>query len=318
MQVLKKFGFFSLILLFAGINLHAQTVENCSTNKTGSVEKKDPIEFIHNHVLKASASNPVGNVKVIYTNSAKKTNKSNPVVTPQQDDKKTATVLKPTIEKTKAVAQLKSKETNTTSDVEAEKPQSQPQVMLIERKTIPFVSIPSTTAVNNDLASSRTVTKTIEPKEEEQSFGSSMMEWVKDKYSVMIDVLPNQISNVMLYRFIDDWYGVKYRMGGTSKKGVDCSAFVQTLYKYVFGMDLLRTACLQFNSAELIKNPADLKEGDLVFFRVNSSRISHVGVYLRNNFFVHSASSKGVSIANLNNVYWSKYFAGGGRINRKL
>ena len=92
----------------------------------------------------------------------------------------------------------------------------------------------------------------------------------------------------MLYRFIEEWYGVHYRMGGTTKKGVDCSAFVQTLYKYVFGMNLLRTACLQFDSStKIIKNMEDLKEGDLVFFRVNTSRISHVGVYLRNNFFVH-------------------------------
>jgi lipoprotein Spr len=129
----------------------------------------------------------------------------------------------------------------------------------------------------------------------------------------MIDVMPNQISNVMLYRFIDEWYGVKYRMGGTTKKGVDCSAFVQQLYQYVFGYDLLRTACLQFSEAKRVAKD-DLKEGDLVFFRVGTSRISHVGVYLRNNFFVHSASSKGVSIANLGNAYWSKYFAGGGRI----
>jgi lipoprotein Spr len=57
----------------------------------------------------------------------------------------------------------------------------------------------------------------------------------------------------------------------------------------------------------------DLKEGDLVFFRIGTSRISHVGVYLQNNFFVQSCSSKGVSIAKLTDAYWTKYFAGGGR-----
>ncbi|QLH48101.1 MAG: C40 family peptidase [Bacteroidota bacterium] len=93
-----------------------------------------------------------------------------------------------------------------------------------------------------------------------------------------------------------------------------CSAFVQNLYKYVFGMNLLRTACMQFQSSKFIKNPAELKEGDLVFFSINTSRISHVGVYLKNNFFVHSASSKGVSIANLTQAYWSRYFVGGGRL----
>lgn len=148
----------------------------------------------------------------------------------------------------------------------------------------------------------------------ESNLADNMYSWLKDKYAMIMDVMPNQVTNVMLYRFIDDWYGVRYRMGGTTKKGVDCSSFVQQLYKYVFGTDLLRTAGMQFQSAIFIKDKGDLKEGDLVFFRIGTSRISHVGVYLNNNYFVHSASSKGVSIANLTNEYWSKYFAGGGRI----
>ncbi|MBL7767175.1 MAG: C40 family peptidase [Chitinophagaceae bacterium] len=162
-----------------------------------------------------------------------------------------------------------------------------------------------------DLQTSRTIKKEIK---QDESFGSGVLSWVQEKYSSMLKVLPDQISNVMLYRFIDEWYGVKYRMGGTSKSGIDCSAFVQNLYQYVFGMNLLRTACMQFESARYISCIDDLKEGDLVFFKIGTSRISHVGVYLKNNFFVHSASSKGVSIANLGTAYWAKYFAGGGRI----
>jgi cell wall-associated NlpC family hydrolase len=156
-------------------------------------------------------------------------------------------------------------------------------------------------------------TKTAEVKKE-SSIADNVLCWLQDKYSMMMDIMPSQITNVMLYRFIDEWYGVRYRMGGTSKKGIDCSAFVQQLYKAAFGTDLLRTAGLQFQSAIYVKDKTDLKEGDLVFFRIGTSRISHVGVYLRNNYFVHSASSKGVSIANLTTAYWAKYFAGGGRI----
>lgn len=166
-------------------------------------------------------------------------------------------------------------------------------------------------ASSYDLQASRTIKKEVK---QEESFGSGVLSWVQEKYSSMLKVLPDQISNVMLYRFIDEWYGVKYRMGGTSKSGIDCSAFVQNLYQYVFGMNLLRTACMQFESARYISCIDDLKEGDLVFFKIGTSRISHVGVYLKNNFFVHSASSKGVSIANLSTAYWAKYFAGGGRI----
>jgi cell wall-associated NlpC family hydrolase len=148
----------------------------------------------------------------------------------------------------------------------------------------------------------------------EPSVAEEMVSWLKKKYSLMMDVMPDQIKNVMMYRFIDAWYGVRYRLGGTTKKGIDCSAFVQQLYKYAFGTDLVRTACSQFQSASYIKNKMDLKEGDLVFFSIGTSRISHVGVYLNNNYFVHSASSKGVSIANLTNSYWARYFVGGGRI----
>lgn len=154
------------------------------------------------------------------------------------------------------------------------------------------------------------------PKEESSVFGG-MFDWVKDKYSAMLNVMPGQITNVMLYKFIEEWYGTRYRMGGTSKSGVDCSAFVQNLYQYVFNQPLLRTAWMQFDSSnEIIKNMNELKEGDLVFFKINSSRITHVGVYLKNNFFVHSASSKGVSIASLTSDYWSKYFVGGGRVKK--
>ena len=160
-------------------------------------------------------------------------------------------------------------------------------------------------------------TETAKTEESGSSFGSGVLDWVKEKYSSMLNVMPSQISNVMLYRFIDEWMGTRYRMGGTTKKGVDCSAFVQNLYQYVFGLNLLRTAWMQFESSKYISNISDLKEGDLVFFRINSSRITHVGVYLRNNFFVHSASSKGVSIANLNSDYWSRYFAGGGRVKEQ-
>lgn len=170
--------------------------------------------------------------------------------------------------------------------------------------------------VSDDLYQSRVVKRENKTTSvsESSSFGAGMMDWVKDKYSAMLDVLPNQITNVMLYKFIEEWYGTRYRMGGTTKSGVDCSAFVQNLYQYVFGLNLLRTAWMQFESSKYINNISDLKEGDLVFFRIKSSRITHVGVYLKNNFFVHSASSKGVSIANLTSDYWSRYFAGGGRV----
>ena len=57
-----------------------------------------------------------------------------------------------------------------------------------------------------------------------------------------------------------------------------------------------------------------LREGDLVFFKIHRKRISHVGIYLVNNFFVHASLSQGVMISNLNDEYWQRVFAGAGRM----
>lgn len=142
------------------------------------------------------------------------------------------------------------------------------------------------------------------------SFGTAMQQ----KYASLLGVLPTTISNYTLYHFIDEWMGVRYRLGGNSKAGIDCSAFVQRMFEDVFCLDLLRTAREQFANARLIKNLDSLSEGDLVFFKIKTSRISHVGVYLANRRFVHASSSQGVTISSLDERYWHRYFTGGGRV----
>jgi cell wall-associated NlpC family hydrolase len=138
-----------------------------------------------------------------------------------------------------------------------------------------------------------------------------------EKYAAMMNVSAKDISNVLLYRFIDEWYGVDYRYGGCDKAGIDCSAFVQRLYNQVFGVDLVRTAVEQFNNCSLIKHINKMTEGDLVFFHIHSKHITHVGIYLMNDYFVHASSSQGVMISNLNENYWTRYFACAGRVNKK-
>ncbi|HTN44911.1 MAG TPA: NlpC/P60 family protein [Flavipsychrobacter sp.] len=137
------------------------------------------------------------------------------------------------------------------------------------------------------------------------------------KYASILGVFPQTIKNLSLYGFIDDWYGVRYRLGGDSKKGIDCSAFVRKMYENVFCVNLLRTACEQFSMCRFVTNTDSVKEGDLVFFKTKGSRISHVGVYLMNNFFVHASSSRGVMISSLDEVYWERRYAGAGIINRE-
>jgi murein DD-endopeptidase / murein LD-carboxypeptidase len=137
------------------------------------------------------------------------------------------------------------------------------------------------------------------------------------RYAEMIAVDPQDINNYSLYRFIDHWYGAPYRWGGNEPSGIDCSGFSQKLYGKVYGMDILRTARQQRSSCERIKDFEDASEGDLVFFRMHRLRVSHVGVYLANGYFVHASRSRGVMISSLNDRYWHRRYAGCGRIDRE-
>ena len=139
---------------------------------------------------------------------------------------------------------------------------------------------------------------------------------LQQKYAEVLRVVPRAISNLPLYNFIEDWYGVRYRMGGNDKSGIDCSAFVQRVYENVFCTNLFRTALEQFKMCKMVFNKDSLKEGDLVFFHTGRKgrRISHVGIYLVNNFFVHASSTQGVVISSLDEAYWSRYFAGAGKV----
>jgi lipoprotein Spr len=132
------------------------------------------------------------------------------------------------------------------------------------------------------------------------------------KYAIRLDVPVETILNKPLYELIDNWWGTPYRLGGTTQKGIDCSAFVQTLMIGVFAMQLPRTAREQKEISAWIPM-SDLKEGDLVFFNTRGS-VSHVGVYLQNNKFVHASTSGGVMISDLNETYWSRKLLGAGRV----
>jgi cell wall-associated NlpC family hydrolase len=137
------------------------------------------------------------------------------------------------------------------------------------------------------------------------------------KYADLIEAEPEDVENYYLYKFIEDWYGVKYKWGGTSNKGIDCSAFSQKLYSSIYNVKLLRTSRQQHKSCEPIKKFEDAQEGDLVFFKIRRFRISHVGVYLANGHFVHATKSKGVQVSSLNEKYWHRRYAGCGRIERQ-
>lgn len=131
------------------------------------------------------------------------------------------------------------------------------------------------------------------------------------KYAQILGRSVESLTNASLFSFIDKWWGTKYRFGGTTKKGIDCSSFTGQLMGTVFGFSLPRTAREQFAKCLKIAKDA-LSEGDLVFFNTRGG-VSHVGVYLGEGHFVHSCSSKGVTISSLEDSYYKQRFIAGGR-----
>ncbi len=136
------------------------------------------------------------------------------------------------------------------------------------------------------------------------------------KFALLLNREVESITNTELFRFINEWWGTRYRYGGTTKKGIDCSAFTGLLMSSVFAFQLPRTARAQYAMCEKL-NRAALEEGDLVFFNTRGG-ISHTGVYLGDGYFVHASSSVGVTISNLEETYWNRRFIKGGRISEKL
>lgn len=132
------------------------------------------------------------------------------------------------------------------------------------------------------------------------------------KYSILLDVEVEKITNLELYALIDEWMGTPYRIGGFTKRGIDCSGFAQNLVGAIYGLYMTRTAHEQYAQCSPISKE-ELQEGDLVFFNTGRG-ISHVGVYLHNDKFVHASTSSGVIISDLKEAYWSKRFRGAGRL----
>ena len=132
-------------------------------------------------------------------------------------------------------------------------------------------------------------------------------------FSQVMGVAVNATSNLKLYKFIYEWIGTPYRFGGNTAKGIDCSAFTKAIYDKVFDTNIFRNSRDIFSMVNPLGKD-ELKEGDLVFFKIKSRSISHVGVYLGESRFAHASSSRGVVISNLNEPYYSRYFYKGGRI----
>lgn len=101
------------------------------------------------------------------------------------------------------------------------------------------------------------------------------------------------------------WQGVKYKYGGNSKNGVDCSYFVQDSLKNI-QVSVPRTTYYQAKLGQMVSR-TQLQTGDLVFFKT-SSKDRHVGIYLNKGHFMHVSTSKGVIISRMDNPYWNRHY----------
>lgn len=117
-----------------------------------------------------------------------------------------------------------------------------------------------------------------------------------------IDLSDEQKVKQILNQQYDDWRNVKHRMGGMSKKGIDCSGLVYQTYRTQLGVELPRSTEAQSKIGLSVKQK-QLRAGDLVFFKTGVFK-RHVGMYIEDGDFLHVSASKGVMVSNLENPYW--------------
>ena len=111
--------------------------------------------------------------------------------------------------------------------------------------------------------------------------------------------------NQALMQFYNEWKNVKYKLGGNSKKGIDCSAFTQRIFKEKFDLKIPRTTRTQVKVGKEIKK-SELQMGDLVFFKTGRTD-RHVGIYMGDGRFMH-ASIKGVKFTKLNKPFYKRKY----------
>ncbi len=129
----------------------------------------------------------------------------------------------------------------------------------------------------------------------------------------ILGVKESEIKDENLYKFIAAWYGTPYKYGGCDIKGTDCSCLTINLYQKVYKKSLPRTADEMVKLCDKLSS-SKVEEGDMVFFKIESKQVTHVGVYLKNNKFIHASTKKGVMISDLNEPYFKKYFYTFGRL----
>lgn len=136
---------------------------------------------------------------------------------------------------------------------------------------------------------------------------------VNTKAARAADAMAN-LKSKQLYKFITNWSGVKYKLGGLDKSGIDCSGFSLLLQRDIYGKTLPRRSTDQANAVKS-RTLSRLKEGDLIFFSFGGKGVDHVGVYLNGDFFVHASTTRGVVVDDLTLPVYQRAMVKTGTLN---
>ncbi len=152
------------------------------------------------------------------------------------------------------------------------------------------------------------------------SCGSNKVLYNPDEVAQLSQKLNLPIRNddaaIPLYAEVSFWLGTPYRYGGNSKSGTDCSGFVGEVFQKVYAKQLERSSDGQAQKDVRKISKHKLKAGDLVFFRTapKSKKVDHVGIFLKDGYFIHASTSKGVIVSSLNEEYYKRTWQKGGRV----
>jgi len=132
-------------------------------------------------------------------------------------------------------------------------------------------------------------------------------------YSKKLGINLTGKENKDLIKTVSEWKGTPYKYGGTTKSGTDCSGFVSSVYQEVYHKKLHRSSKDMYKYDVNKISKKNLKAGDLIFFKTSGKKVSHVGIYIADNKFIHAAS-KGVMVNDLDDTYYKKTYYKSGRV----
>lgn len=134
-------------------------------------------------------------------------------------------------------------------------------------------------------------------------------------YSQILGFKVTQKDDLKFYGEVVSWLGTPYVYGGNSRAGVDCSGLVRAVYRNVYNVSTHRTVQTIYERNVLSVSKRSAREGDLVFFKAPGEKsLSHVGIFLKDGYFVHASTSRGVVIDNVSQPYYKTRWKKTGRM----